>query len=106
MYNESDIYNIVEGGCRNKIIFQNHSALLILYIPSQCYFLCTSSQNLNILVSFKAQEEFVWLGSSDEKDIKWPFSTSDSLSLKDPRLPKLWFEHSLLVKACKENKHF
>lgn len=25
-------------------------------------------------------------------------STSDSLSLEDPKLPKLWFEHSLLVK--------
>lgn len=34
--------------------------------------------------------------------------TSDSLSLDDPRLPKLWLEHSLLVNPCekKQNKRF
>lgn len=39
-----------------------------------------------------------------ENTIKGLFTTSDSLSLRDPRLPKLWFEHSLLVKACKGQK--
>lgn len=31
--------------------------------------------------------------------------TSDSLSLEEPRLPKLWLEHSLFVKVCTEDRH-
>lgn len=30
--------------------------------------------------------------------------TSDSLSLDDPRLPKLWLEHSLLANPCGKKK--
>lgn len=31
--------------------------------------------------------------------------TSDSLSLKDPKLPKLWFELSLFVEAYQDKQN-
>lgn len=83
----------IGSGNRHNVDFLNHCS----YFEQSLIWDCDTTIPMNQLKEEKNNHR-PHCSYYCHHQVHW--RTSDSLSLDDPRLPKLWLEHSLLVNPC------